>query len=207
MEDDLYAELETKMYSAGDFQAEFAGKMELLDKKETPRLGLFERIKYFDKVFPALKIQKPGYDLYASTTIFLGILLLYVFAFYGQMSVSQADYLTKEPAAGLFNFHMIVLMLVIITVMFVERYANRMDTKAAKKKSEVMAESNKEDERLAKEQATFGRSKTARSMTVKLKTMKTTDLDMEDDAAQGVLQAQFGDADATDDTRTKITNP
>ena len=181
--------------------------MELLDKKETPRLGLFERNKYFDKVFPSLKIQKPGYDLYASTTIFLGILLLYVFAFYGQMSVSQADYLTKEPAAGLFNFHMIILMLIIITIMFVERYANRMDTKAAKKKSEVMAESNKEDERLAKEQATFGRSKTARSMTVKLKTMKTTDLDMEDDAAQGVLQAQFGDADATDDTRTKITNP
>jgi hypothetical protein len=178
--------------------------MELLDKKETPRLGLFERNKYFDNVFPSLKIQKPGYDLYASTTIFLGILLLYVFAFYGQMSVSQADYLTKEPAAGLFNFHMIILMLIIITVMFVERYANRMDTKAAKKKSEMMAE----DQRFFKEKEMFGRSKTARGMTVRLKTMKTTDLDMEDDVAQDFLQAVFGgESDATDDTRTKITKP
>jgi len=38
-------------------------------------------------VFPSLKIQKPGYDLYGSTTSFLMLLAIYVFVFWGQITV------------------------------------------------------------------------------------------------------------------------
>ena len=72
---------------------------------------------------------------------------------------------------------MIIVVLILITAMFIERYANRMDTKAAKRKSDQV----EEDARFFANKEMFSRSKTTRSMTVKLKTMKTTDLDMEDD--------------------------
>ena len=55
----------------------------------------------------------------------------------------------------------------------------------------------------------FARTSTARSMTVKLKTMKTSDLDMQGNAAQEFLSTMYGDDDQGnsnfDDTRTKIT--
>ena len=99
---------------------------------------------------------------------------------------------------------MIIIMLILITAMFVERYASRMDTKAAQRKTDRM----EEDTRFFKEKEMFSKSKTSRSMTVKLKTMKTTDLDMEDDVTQDFLQAAYGgEKDASDDTRTRITNP
>jgi hypothetical protein len=61
--------------------------MDRIEKRDMPRLSWFERSKYFEKIFPSLKIQKPGYDLYGSTTLFLGILAIYVFLYYGNMSV------------------------------------------------------------------------------------------------------------------------
>lgn len=48
---------------------------------------MFEKIDYFDKLFPSLKIQKPGTDLYGSTTVFQSILAIFVFLEYGHMSV------------------------------------------------------------------------------------------------------------------------
>lgn len=55
----------------------------------------------------------------------------------------------------------------------------------------------------------FGRTSTSRSMTIKIKTMKTSELDVGDSAAQNYLQEMYGDDDkgggACDESRTKIT--
>lgn len=54
----------------------------------------------------------------------------------------------------------------------------------------------------------FKRTTTARSMTVKLKTMKTTDLDLQGGAAQNFLEEMYGNDDEdgdVDESRTKIT--
>ena len=96
LEDNKYEELETMYYSAGEGEEDHRKKMDLIDFKSTPRLGIFEKNKYFDNIFPSLKIQKPGYDLYASTTFFLAFTLIYVFAFYNSMSVDKADYITNK---------------------------------------------------------------------------------------------------------------
>lgn len=54
----------------------------------------------------------------------------------------------------------------------------------------------------------FKRTTTNRSMTVKIKTVKTSDLDMNSSAAQDFLNNLNGDDDDNniEDSRTKITN-
>jgi len=70
---------------------------------------------------------------------------------------------------------MVECLLIIILVIIIERYVNRSDTKAVHQKglSEDSQNSffNKDD--------MFVKASTERSMTIKLKTLKTSDLDMQ----------------------------
>lgn len=75
-------------------------------------------------------MQKPGYDLYGSTTIFMFILCIFIFSFYDDMSVSQAEPLSKANNSNVFDGNMIMNLLFVVCVMILERYANRSDTKA-----------------------------------------------------------------------------
>jgi len=68
--------------SAGDLEDEIENKTEFLSHRGKPKLGFFEKSKYFNSIFPSLKIQKPGYDLYGSSTISLAILTIYVVTCY-----------------------------------------------------------------------------------------------------------------------------
>ena len=68
--------------SAGDHQEEFDEMFDELDSRTRPSLGYFEKREYFDKIFPGLKIQKPGYDLYGTSTTVLAVLALFVFMCY-----------------------------------------------------------------------------------------------------------------------------
>ena len=108
---------------------------------------------------------------------------------------------------------MAIALLTIITVIIFERYASRIDTKAPT-----------EDKRLSTMQAAapagskgsffsqediFKRTSTNRSMTVKLQTMKTSDLDMQGNAAQDFLKQMYDNEDGDssfDESRTKITS-
>ena len=79
-----------EVMSAGDNEVDFIQKSNLIIDRNKPHLGMFEKSKYFDNLFPALKIQKPGYDLYGSTTIFLTILIIFVFSNYDHFSTSKS---------------------------------------------------------------------------------------------------------------------
>ena len=148
--------------SAGDFEGEFVEKFDILHERTKPKLGVFETNKYFEKLFPSFKIQKPGYDLYGKTTLFLVLLALFVFMFYGQMSVDQANYL-KNSNSNIFRGDMVICLLVVILVIIVERYVGRTDTKAVTKQSNL----TDTDKKFFDEQKFF-RKQTSRSMSVKL---------------------------------------
>jgi len=75
---------------------------------------------------------------------------------------------------------MAVCLITIIAIMVVERYVNRCDTKAVEEKS---LSDDKDSAEFFSQEEMFARTSTARSMTVKLKTMKTQDLDMQGSAA------------------------
>lgn len=191
IDNDYHARLVDMNFSAGDVDEEFDAAFRDMDARESPRAGIFENRAYFGGIFPSLKIQKPGYDLYGSTTSILGILCLYVFFLYGKMSVDQASILGKAATdnAGPFKDDMVICLVSLILLMIVERYVNRTDTKAERESriSAVKAES------FFKKDEMFQRASTARSMTIKLKTMRTTDLDIGDSVAQNFLSAMYGD--------------
>lgn len=65
-------------FSSGDFKEDFVDKFESKDDRELNNPGIFERNHYFERIFPGLNIQKPGYDLYGTTTSILGLIALYI---------------------------------------------------------------------------------------------------------------------------------
>jgi len=134
-----------------------------------------------------------------------------VFMCYGHMSVDQADYLAdSKNNNSIFKGDMVLCLLTVIVIIVIERYVNRSDTKAVEQKGGRLGSEGEQDKSsFFSQDSMFERTSTARSMTVNVKTMKTTDLDMQDDAAQDFLKSMYG-ADESgdsqfDDTRTKIT--
>jgi hypothetical protein len=91
--------------------------------------------------------------------------------------------------------------------MIFDRIVHRTDTKPVTQ--DQNGPFKKEDKNFGKQYAKddelFDRSSTLRSMTIKVKTMKTLDLDMQGDTAQGFLEAVEEGADVTDTSRSKIT--
>lgn len=122
---------EERALSSGDFDEDLDAKIKIISDKNLPKQGFFEKNDYFDSVFPSLKIQKPGYDLYGSSTVFLTILALYVFIGYSSISVDQASLLDSVKSSNnIFKGEMAVSLIVVIIIIIIERYVNRSDTKA-----------------------------------------------------------------------------
>lgn len=76
-------------FSSGDYKEDYADKFETIDDRELNHPGMFEKSEYFDRIFPSLKIQKPGYDLYGTTTSVLGIIGVYIFMYFESYSFTQ----------------------------------------------------------------------------------------------------------------------
>lgn len=127
-EDHLKA-IDEECISAGDFQQAFDERFNNLEEIRKPKLSIFENYSYFDRLFPAFKIQKPGVDYYGRTNLILSIAAYFVFMNYGKLSVDSADYL-KNQNSSIFKGDMIVCLLTVISIIIIERYCNRSDTKA-----------------------------------------------------------------------------
>jgi len=179
---------------AGMYEQDFDEKFAEIDKRKLPKLGWFEKNNYFDSIFPSLRIQKPGYDLYGSITMVLVMIAIFVFNFFTKFNVDPDVFKFMTGKSALFKTDMAVTLLVIVVIIVLERYANRTDTKAAeenRKKLKNDLDSSKKEGFFSNDEM-FKRTTTARSMTVKLKTMKTTDLDLQGGAAQNFLADMYG---------------
>lgn len=117
--------------SAADNEIDFLLKNKLIENRNSiPNPGFFEASPYFNNIFPELLIQKPGYDLYGSTTIFMFIMCIYIFSFYSEISVNYDNLIPKKADnTDIFDSGMILTLLFIVIIMIFERYANRTDTK------------------------------------------------------------------------------
>lgn len=168
---------------------------------------MFENNPYFDRIFPGLKIQKPGYDLYGLTTSILGLIGLYIFMYYESYSFSQMSFDFSKGQSVIFPGEMAMTVLVVITIMIIERYANRSDTKKVEEPKIVEDKDSKKKSFFSNDDM-FKRTTTQRSMTVKLKTVKTSDLDMSSSAAQEFLNSfgQDNEKEDIEESRTKITS-
>jgi hypothetical protein len=60
--------------------------------RKEEKMGIFENSKYMENLFPSLKIQKPGYDLYGSTTSTLAVIALFVFFCFSKYTVDPSSF-------------------------------------------------------------------------------------------------------------------
>lgn len=187
---------------------EMKEKYDSIQDRKMYKPGVFERNDYFDRIFPSLKVQKPGYDLYGTTTTILAIIGVYIFIYFDSYSFSQAKFDYHKGQSVLFLFEMAIMVLFIITIIIIERYANRSDTKKIEEKAFKTDDDSTKKKSFFSNDEMFKRTTTQRSMTVKIKTVKTSDLDLNSSAAQDFLNDMGGDGDNNDieDSRTKITS-
>ena len=101
--------------------------------------------------------------------------------YFDSFSFSQSKFDYYKGQSVLFPGEMAMTVLLIITIIIIERYANRSDTKKIEEKS-VSTDQEKKKTFYSNDEM-FKRTTTQRSMTVKIKTVKTSDLDMSSSAA------------------------
>ena len=167
-------------YSNGDFAQDMQDRIDLKDedfKEAEP--GIFEKVDYLKRLFPSKREQKPGKDFYGTTTFILAIMAVFVLNTFDKLFVTPEDLLKGTAGSNnIFSSNMALSLLFVICLIFLERYISRTDTKEIFSK-----ESGLEDEKKSffNAQKMFKRGNTSRSMTVKLKTMKTGDMDFTGD--------------------------
>lgn len=61
------------------------------------------------------------------------MLMIYVFMFYGHLSVDQTYYLQDSSNVSVFKGEMVMVLMFIIAMIILERYTNRTDTKPVRK--------------------------------------------------------------------------
>jgi hypothetical protein len=83
-------------------------------------------------IFPSLKIQKPGYDLYGSTTAVLMVMLIYIGAMFSSYTVDPKSFV--GGSTDIFNWDFALTLVVVIFITIIERIASRTDTKKSTKK-------------------------------------------------------------------------
>ena len=89
----LKQELQDGCMSDGD-EDDLNIKLEKIQNKDICKKdGMFEKSHYLRKLFPTLKIQKPGEDYYGSITLVLFMILLWTFISFDYLFVRSSDLL------------------------------------------------------------------------------------------------------------------
>jgi hypothetical protein len=91
----------------------------------------FATIPYFRRLFPIVKEQKPGVDMYKYLTLCQFLICIYLISYYTEMDLDGTSVLEDSSE---FSFKMVCLLFLQIIVMIMERYINRTNTKITKKK-------------------------------------------------------------------------
>jgi hypothetical protein len=102
-------------------------QMHIIETRKEEKIGIFEKSAYMANLFPCLKIQKPGYDLYGSTTSTLGLIALFVFFKFSEFTVDPGSFVQGQ--SSIFKGDMAITLVVVIIIIIIERLASRTDTK------------------------------------------------------------------------------
>ena len=88
---------------------------------------LFWDNAYFAKLFPSLKEQKPGRDLYAVTATFQFMICLFLIFFYTKMDADVAN-ISESMTYNQFSGQMVIALFLQIIVMIIDRYLYKSKT-------------------------------------------------------------------------------
>ena len=85
-------------------------------------LKIVKKISYFNHLFPLVKEEKPGRDLYALTTFWQFALCFYVINFYPELDSRGTQILENTNQ---FSYYMTILIFIQVGIMIMERYIAR----------------------------------------------------------------------------------
>ena len=122
------------------------------------------------RLFPTVMEQKPGVDFYGLSTFILMLIIIFVINYFDKLFVNSMG--------NLFSANLSIILLFLMFVLIMERYIMRADQKVKVEKKGADLD-DAEEKRHFKSTEMFKRTSTNRSMTVRIKTMKTSDLDFE----------------------------
>lgn len=124
--------------------------------------------------------QKPGVDYYGNSTFIIMLLIIYVLLYFDQMFVNSLG--------NIFSAQLSFVLLFLMIMLIMERYILRSDQKIKVEKKGADLDEALEEKSFFKKTEMLKRSSTQRSMTVRVKTMKTTDVDLQNEDSQQFLK-------------------
>lgn len=82
---------------------------------------VFVRNYYMQKLYPSLKIQKPGIDYYQQMVFFQVLIGLYILIWYPDMTAEE-DTIIKQINKSQFSGNMVAFLTLIIIIIIIDRY-------------------------------------------------------------------------------------
>lgn len=117
----------------------------------------------------------------------MALTLVYIFCFWSYITVDPGTMLESvKDSNKIFNGFMSMMLISCIVIMIFERYVNRCDTKAIKDRS--IEDAGQEKKSFFNQQEMGFRRTNTKSLTVKMRTMKTSELDTQSGGAQQFLE-------------------
>jgi len=95
---------------------------------------------HFQNLFPTLKEQKPGVDMYARITFWQFIICFYLITYYTYLDARGTQNL---ETTNQYSFNMVIMLFVQVAVMIIERYISRTNTRIHKRGEDVQQTLNK----------------------------------------------------------------
>jgi hypothetical protein len=86
------------------------------------KVSFFWDNTFFDRLFPSIKQQKPGKDLYVGIAGSAIIIIIYIILLYSQMSGINSSTISQQFSNNQFSGAMVLTMCVMIAIMVVDRY-------------------------------------------------------------------------------------
>ena len=82
----------------------------------------FTHNKYFESLFPTIKEQKPGMDLYAPMVIIQVLIIIFLILFYTRMDPDYANVTSEDLTPSQFNSTMVLAVFLQIIIIVFDRY-------------------------------------------------------------------------------------
>ena len=115
--------------------------MNLVRKAHFSVQRLLYKNDYFEQLFPSVKEQKPGKDLYALSATFQFLICLYLIFFYTKMDADVTN-ISDSLTYNQFSGQMVIALFLQILVMIIDRYMYKSKTFIAvqRREQKTMAE-------------------------------------------------------------------
>jgi len=131
--------------------------------------NFFGKKSYFRRLFPKVKEEKPGIDLYGKITFVQFIICIYLISYYTKLDARGTQNLENSNQ---FSIYMVVMLFIQVFVMILERYISRTNTRVNLERARGRKKDDIDDQNLASKM-TLGDN--PRSLSMHLQAQKTSD--------------------------------